>query len=348
MNAVTHNNFRANPLQVDPDVVVPEAVKRAAAAADAAQRRATGQPDPESDPTPATPPGNEPAPQPAPQAAQPQPPEPEPTPQVPDDASWENKYKAMKGHFDRVNKLNRQLVDRNQNLEGMLETMQQAPAPAPTPAATVAENLITDKEREEFGPEMLDVIGRRALEVIGQHTKPLLDEIAHLKSQVGNTQQVVTTNARERMHASLDAAMPEWKDVNNLDEFKAWLALPDPYSGVIRHKTLLAAYEQNDTPRVLAFFKGFRSELAATDPAPSLPAPPATTPAAPRPRLADFAAPGRAGASGAAPVPEDKPIITHGQIAEFYANVRKGTYSPEEKSQYENMIFAAQREGRVK
>jgi hypothetical protein len=342
---VRHNNFSANPLEIDPDVQIPEAVKRAAAAADAAQRRATGQPDPEPEP-PATPPGNEPEPPAPPPATPPKAAEPPAPPSPPDDASWENKYKSMKGHFDRANAMNRQLVDQVDNLRQLIETMQTAPpAPAATPLA-VAENLITDKEREEFGPEMLDLIGRRALEVVGQQTKPLLEEIARLKGQVGTTQQVVTKNARERMHEDLTRDMPEWKEVNNLDEFKAWLALPDPYSGVIRHSTLLAAYEQNDTPRVLAFFKGFRSELAAVDPAPSLPAPP-VTPAAPRPKLADFAAPGRAGATGAAPAPEEKPVITHGQIREFYANVRKGMYSPEEQAQHERMIFAAQREGRV-
>ena len=52
-------------------------------------------------------------------------------------------------------------------------------------------------------------------------------------------------------------------------ELHDWLRLQDKFSGAIQHELLTAAYEQNQTPQVLAFFNGFLAQEAAL--APQLP-----------------------------------------------------------------------------
>jgi hypothetical protein len=154
--------------------------------------------------------------------------------------------------------------------------------------------------------------------------------------------------ARDNMLGALDEKIPEWRDLNNDQNFLAWLRLPDPFSGAIRHDLLKAAYDQNQTARVQAFFQGFLAEEAAVAPANN--APPARPGAAPaRVPLEQFAAPGRA-KSAAANAPAEKPIITRAQVTAFYADVAAGKYRGREaeKDANEAAIFSATNEGRLR
>lgn len=63
----------------------------------------------------------------------------------------------------------------------------------------------------------------------------------------------------------LDAAVPNWREINNDPRFHQWLLLPDTYSGVIRDRLLKDAAAAANAPRVINFFKGF---LAAAGQAP--------------------------------------------------------------------------------
>ena len=376
-----HANLKGNPNPIDSEVFIPEAVRRASAAADALQRSSTGTPEPTTPagtddetikivtpPTPTPPPhvathvGNEPIEEVVAELTN-QPPATVIADADADDPnkSWEHRYKSMRGQFMRstaeINRLkhsNGELADRVHSLEQLIETMD---TPRPAAPTTVAElpkmkDLVTPEEREAFGDEMLDVMGRRALEGVRPLIEGLQAQIADLVARQNTTTVAVHRTEREKMYDLLNDKFPNWAAVNKSQEFIQWLALPNVYSGVTRMKELQAAFENNQASRVLAFFTGFASEQAVVEPetltTPS--AEPLQAPARPaKVKLEDLAAPGRARATGAQAPDDEKPIITTGQIAEFYANVRKGgVYSPEEKEQYEQLIFSAQREGRVR
>ncbi len=359
-NVTRAASLRPNPNPIDPDVKVPAAVTRAREAAEAAQAAAYPDQVPEAPPAPppsansdgiviappppapaptpsVTPPGNELTPAPTPPAP----------PAPPAEDSWEHKFNSERGRRIKLEEQIRSQGDRMLALENMLQDIKSAPtAPAPTPAPA---RLITDQEENEFGPEMLDVMGRRAKEAITPELAELRATVASLEQKLTGTQTVVKRNARAEMLGTLDDRLPEWRRVNDMPEYKTWLALPDPYSGVIRHQMLLSAFEQNDTPRVLNFFKGFVSELAATTPAgDTVIEPPAPAPA--RPSLDTLAAPGRARTPAQVNLPAEKPIITTHDVSAFYAAVRRGEYRGRETEQaaLERELFEAQREGRVR
>jgi hypothetical protein len=354
-------SLRPNPNPIDPDVKVPAAVTRAREAAEAAQRAAYPDQTPTPAPTPTTtntgdtitiapaatvtPPGNpEPTP-PAPVAPA------QPVPQATDE-TWEHRYNSERGRHNQTRTLLAQTTDRLTALEALVQDLRSAP-PAPTTPAPTAEptRLVTEQEANEFGPEMIDVMGRRAREAVSPELAELRRQMQLMEQKLTGTVTTVTRNARQDMMSTLDTRMPTWREVNMMDEFKAWLALPDPYSGAKRHAMLTSAFEQNDTPRVLNFFKGFVSELAATTPAGDLPVP--TTPAArqpDKPGLETLAAPGRARTPAQNNAPAEKQIITTADINAFYAAKAKGIYDGREAEfkQLENELFAAQREGRVR
>jgi hypothetical protein len=363
---------KGNTIPIDPDVQVPAAVRAAAAAADALQKETYPEvvvpPDPNAPPQHLTPREQEqqlklvdadpvqrlpqqvtvttephvaPTPatthEPKPKAATPAP--------ADNDETWREKYEAQLGRVRHLTGQNKELGDRIGTLETLMETMQPS---KPVPRDNVpAAKLITPQEEEDFGSEMIDVMRRAAKEV----ATPLLEEIAQLRSQVGNTSAAVTRTTRQSMLNTMAEAMPEWKDINVMDEFHAWLALPDPFSGVTRKTLLQTAYDKNETSRVLAFFRSFVSELAATTPATDqqTPVPTAEKPKPSRTTLQQLAAPGRARTAASVTPPADKPIIRTSDINALYAAKRKGLYDGREQefAQYERELEEAMREGRV-
>jgi len=253
----------------------------------------------------------------------------------------------------KLEQLLAQAHDRITALEGIIADQQHAP-PAPVPSASpapVAARLITPQEESEFGNEMLDVMGRRAREIVSPELEELRNTVRTLESKLTGTVTEVKRNARQDMLSALDASMPEWRQVNDMPEFKTWLALLDPYFGVKRHNALLSAFEKNDTPRVLNFFRGFVSELAAAAPDETLPAPiPPAAPQPAKPGLESLAAPGRARTPAQTNAPAEKQIITTADINAFYAAKARGEYNGRaaEFHALEQELFKAQREGRVR
>lgn len=342
-----------NTLVDDPSVKMPSAVLRNSERATKIHQQAYEPPagDPPADPPadPAVTPAPVVAPAPAPVA-------PAPARVVADTApagqdSWESRYIAMKGRFDKSEKQLHAQADRISSLESMLSTMQAvAPAPAPgaAPPELRADSLLTKEQREAYGDEFLDVVSRQAREAVQGDLDKRDQEIARLRAQLAGVSGSVAATSRETMLSQLDGQFPTWRVLNEDQRFLDWLALSDPYSGAIRQKLLTHAFERNNFPQVLAFFKGFLAEEAISSPAASAPAPAL----AEKPGLETFAAPGRAKSAAAAQPAgsPEKPTISRVQIAGFYADVRAGKYrdNEAEKNRLEAMIFDAQANGRVK
>lgn len=348
--------LKPNTSPIDPNVKIPAAVKAGIAKAEAAQaefvkaRNAEPPPPPEA---PLAPIVTEAAPLVAetPPAAPPVAPvAPEVTPQGNELPNWEHQFKSMKGRHDRLLPQVKELGEQVTALQRVIATMNAAPATTVAPAPA---RLVTPEEEASYGAEFLDVVARRAKEQFAPVEADLRGQIASLNSQIGKVGGSIVLDARSRMLSTFDAQLPRWHDINTDQNFLDWLALPDPYSGVIRSKLLLAAWEQNDTPRALAFFNGFLAEEAALTPAPRVPdAPPGADPVVPAGKvpLETFAAPGRAkSAAGTSPPPE-KPNISPRQISQFYVDVAGGKYRgrEDEQKRVEAAIFAAAAGGRIR
>ena len=271
-----------------------------------------------------------------------------PKPQANDDESWQNRYHAMKGRFDRQGEQIRSLTEQIQAQQRALEQAAMQPRPQPQVTSEV-KRLLTDDEVNDFGPEFLDVVGRRAEEIFMPRAQAYEQKIAQLEQQVAGVGGYVARNARQEMMEGLDQRVPGWRDVNLSDGFKAWLALPDPFTGVIRHEQLKAAWNRNATPQAEAFFKGFLAEEAATNPARGRLAPARAPNGSPRPSLEDFAAPGRAKSAATGNVPAEKPVYTRPQITKFYTDCAAGRWRgrEEERKRIDADIQLAGIEGRV-
>jgi hypothetical protein len=338
--------------KTDPNVLIPTAVRRQAEAADAAFKAMKGElptPTPESPPSDNASVANDNAPAPTEPVTPEVTPAPESDPAPTPDVNWEHRYKSMEGRYKRAEQDIRALSDQIASMQSLIGTLQARATVEPTPQELRAESLLTPEEVNEYGAEFLGVVAKKAKEELSPEVAALKKQIAMLEQRLEGTVTSNTARARRDLESTLDREVPSWREINVAPEFHSWLALPDVFSGAIRHELLTAAYEQNNTPRVLAFFRGFLAEEAALAPAPKgEPAPVGATPD--KIPLETLAAPGRAKTAAAPGAPAEKPTFTRAQISQFYADSAAGKYRGREaeKNRIEAQIFEAEREGRIR
>ena len=312
-----------------------------------------------------TPAGDPPAP-PAPPAAEtpelPAPPAPKPAPPPAandEDGTWEQRFKVLKGKYDaEVPRLHAQLRDNDATVAEMAQRMEQlqrqmqqitsVPDVTGDFSAAASGVEINDNEREEYGDELLDIVGRRALQVLLPQIAKVDAKIEELRRSLVGVSHEVTLSAHDKFLQGLDSAHNSWRTLNVDEGFKGWLAQPDPLSGILRKDLLADAVNAHSVERAVNFFRAYESEHGV-QPKPKPPAP------APRERqpetdLAAFAAPGR-GTPGSAPAPSNQlpDVWSKRDIQAFYREVNKGGYQGREAEveRIERSITAAAAAGRI-
>jgi hypothetical protein len=341
---------QANPAHSSP---LPPAIRRQAERAEALQRESTGQGGPPpslQDAPPAA--GNGPPAAEAPPASTSAPLTPEPAPGAP---SLEEQLRTTQGRLNLERERNTDLQGQIANLNRMVGELQQRtqqapPAPATTPLpAPPRGKLVTAEEEADYGKELLEVVGKRARDAVSDEIDDLKSEIKNLRGQLGQVGSRVAARDTDDLFTQLHREVPGWLEQNTNEEYIRWLQQPEPFSGIKRHDLLTRAFELNDAPRVIRFFKGFLDEAAVTSgaatPTFSSPAQPANG----RVPLETFAAPGRATPAPASAPPGSKPTYTRAQISQFFTDKAAGKWRGRETeaAQHEADIFRAGPEGRV-
>jgi len=259
--------------------------------------------------------------------------------------SWKHRYLAMQGRWQGATKTIGEMQEQMMQLGSELMHAQQArPAPPPQPQAQA--NYLTDEDVQNYGPDLLDVTQRAALQAV----QPKLQEV---EQQNAELRKRLAMEARRRLDQAVELAVPNFREIDRNPRWHRWLLGVDVLSGRVRQTLLNEAISSSSAPRVISFFKGFQNEEAATGHIE--PAPTSQQPAAPREavmNLATLAAPGRArpATGGDTSVPPDKPIYTRAQIAQLYRMHQKGAYVGREAEwQRQDLdIIAAGREGRIR
>lgn len=262
--------------------------------------------------------------------------------------------RSLQGRLEAERRNNQALTDRLANLENMLATMRVQGQGEPQPTAPTYEKLITDQEEQDYGKEMLDVVGRKAKEVYSPELHALGQRIKQLEGRLESVGTVMQRTSEEKVYDRLTDELPDWEQINVSPEFKGWLSHVDPFSGLPRQAMLTDAFSRHDADRVVRFFKGFVTEVTGTPDTPQAvrqAAPPLANGQASEqsPTLMDYAAPGRARSAPQSELPPEKPVYSQAQIAKFYADMRTGKWRGREAdaAAIERDIFQAQHEGRI-
>lgn len=244
------------------------------------------------------------------------------------------------------------MLQRVQGLEQLISTMQQ-PAPQQRQVVPPADKLVTTKDADNFGEDMVDFARR----VTREEMTPVMQALSQMQRQLEQlgtlapaVQQVATNqqaSAEEKFFAQLTASVPDWADVNDSSQFHNWLLTPDEMTGITRQTYLEDARNNLDLRRVVSVFNTWKRETGV---APSAAQPqPAAKPSNVS-RLEKQIAPGRTNAATAAPSPKAERNWSPADIAKFYEDRRTGKYKGREAeaSATERDIFQAQRDGRIR
>ncbi len=322
---------------------LPEQVLRQAREVEALEKAMNPETPPETQP-PANPENTPPQ---EPQASQVQP-APAPQPPAPsEEETWKARYLSLQGLFNaEVPKLQ----NRVRELEAQVVATQAQPKP-PAPEATPPKKLVTDKDVETYGGDLIDLIRRQASEIAQAERAGLEAEITKLRGennqlqqQLGGVAQQQTQTSRAAYEADLTKAVADWGQININPEFHQWLAVPDPLSGIQRQKLLENAYGGFDVKRTAALFNAFKAEKGMLTAQP----PVARTPPS---ELSRQIAPGtsRSAPSSSEPTGSER-VFSQEEIHRFYTDVAKGLYAgkAQEAAKIEAEIDAAVAAGRVR
>ena len=276
--------------------------------------------------------------------------------------NWENRFKALKGRYDADQRRSRETLDQyEERMRGVAQENARLKQPRPTLDQGMLP-MITDKEREDYGADLIEIMKRAAVEAVLPMLKPIAQTVGQVQARVETTENETGKQFLQRMHGSMNNEVPGWQQLNEDPNFIAWTKRNDVFSGLNRQELLQKAWYAGDSNRVAAFFRGYLAEEAAVDPAAfqarqqaygtdqgghaAGPASPGQQPA-PRVTLEALAAPGRARAAASAPV--GKPVWTAAGISSFYMDVAAGKFRGRdaERIATEADLMSAQREGRI-
>jgi hypothetical protein len=265
---------------------------------------------------------------------------PEPVNQIPAE-KWENKYHTLKGMYDaEVPRLHSQVKELNSQVQQLIADA--AAAKAQVPQENKAPSLITEQDKEAFGPDLIDLIERAAeSKIIGfrQREEQLMSEIKELKGQMGSVAERQIVSDKDRFMLALEQQVPDWEALNFDQGFLGWLQEVDPVYGVPKQVALNSAYEVLDVARVAAIFKAYKSIVAPTT----------NQKSKANQELQRQVAPTRSKAGVPDPAGlQNQRIWTDKDIAEFYDEARRGHLSDDDVVRLENEINAAVAEGRYR
>lgn len=262
---------------------------------------------------------------------------------------FEQKYRVLQGKYNaEVPRLNTQLRSLKEDLQAAMARIQQLEKPkkgATSEVKQITESLISDEEIEDYGPDFIDLVGRKAQEIANRTVADLNKKISELSEQLNGVRTTVRQTDHDRFLSQLDKRVENWRTINEDKRFLDWLDEPDVYAGTERGRLLREAYQNGDVERVAAFFNGFLKENAAvSDSAPNRPQGDTS-----KVSMNSLVAPGKQRGSTTDGARNQKRIWTEAEINQFYSDVNRGRYKkdPERKDQIERDIFSAMNEGRV-
>jgi hypothetical protein len=183
-------------------------------------------------------------------------------------------------------------------------------------------SFLTRSDVENYGSDLVDFAQRAAAHAMAPHLQNLSAENAELQRRLAR-------ESRLRLDQQVEAAIPNFREIDQDPRWHQWLLGIDPLNGRVRQQLLNDAIASGSFARVRAFFNGFlqqHQEHGAT-------AEPTSHTNTGRRRPANYG----------------KPTYTRAQIAQLYDQHRRGVYRGREAewARQEADIIAASREGRV-
>lgn len=256
--------------------------------------------------------------------------------EVPDE-TWSQRYHTLKGMYDaEVPRLHGQVRELNMQVQTLANELEVAKVQQQT--VPPSESLITEQDREAFGPDLIDLIERAAQSKANnpQRELELVQEINKLKNQLSNVQEKQVVSDKDRFLNGLAQQVPDWESLNVNQGFLDWLQQIDPVYGFPRQVALTNAYENLEVTRVANIFNAYKS-LVPTKQTKQL-----------NPELQRQVAPTRSRSTTQPGDQQNERYFSEWEIGQFYEDWRRGLLDNDEALKMEKEINIAVTNGRIR
>lgn len=250
---------------------LPKAIQRQLDEAAQIERAIAGQAVSEVEQVEAPAPSNDPAPEvvaPAPQPAVETPSQPaaEIEKRPNDDAVyWRKRFDTVQGMLNAESQQRKELSQRLDEMQRQIEQQRKPEKPR--------DPLISAKDEEAFGSDLIDLARRAAREEFGYLAGSLIADIRKelnpVREQVGKVAERQVVSEQDRFYQTLEGMVPDWEQINADTRWLEWLAEVDPLLGAPRQTALESAHGALDAQRVAALFNTWKNQFAPKQKGPS-------------------------------------------------------------------------------
>ena len=189
-----------------------------------------------------------------------------------EDATWKQRYLSLQGQYNSqvptLQQQVRQLTDSMDQLQVKLKEQKAEPQSEPEPS-----QLVTNKDVEAFGEDLVDLARRIAKEEFGRRESKYIKQIEALEGQltkaegqVGEVVQSQAKTAQDRFFENLNSTLPTWEAIQATDDCQTWLATRIPGSQATWNDALLNAAGRQDVSAVKEVFDTFFERYPAHNP----------------------------------------------------------------------------------
>lgn len=254
-------------------------------------------------------------------------PEPESTSEIHDTVA--NLQAELKKSEQRYRTLNGMIRQKDNTIRQMELLLAQLNTEQPDQTQEQAPSQDTQKDRDEFGDDLVDMVER----AIARRIEKIESRLTNAESGVRTTSEFAAQSQQDRFYAQLAQRVPDWKEIDTTPEFATWLQESKARLTLVQHA--MANYDVVGIAELFELYKAITSKGQETESRSQKPA---------RPSLEQKVAPSKSRSSNA-PAPSEKRTWTRSEIAQVYRDRRK--YSQKDFDALQRDIFAAQKEGRV-
>lgn len=255
----------------------------------------------------------------------------------PESDEWRHKYNTLKGKFDaEVPRLYQALKERDAQLQSLLSRLEQLEK---QPEQTTEEPLVTKKDEEEFGADLVSMVRRAAKEEVRVAVAAVMKEFdskfSAFLQQVNAVQTKVQMSEAERFWNRVRSLVPDWDNVDTDPDWIDFLDTSPDYTTETYRELATKAIQASQAEKVAKLVEIWRGNK---NPAPSV--------TVPNPELQRQVAPSTVKSS--TPVQPAKKIYTREEYEALYDVRNEQRYGAKRAAEMRAEADLAVAEGRVR
>jgi hypothetical protein len=165
---------------------------------------------------------------------------------------WEQKYKVLKGKYDKevpeLHRATKQLQEEMSSLKESLSTKRSEKK------ATLEEEKTTDPDIAYLAEEFPD-IHRAVAKMLAEGKNPKVEE------RLSSVETSVTQQAQDKFFKDLAEAVPDWQTIRDDERFVTWLNEVDELTDAPRFQLALLAQNNLNGKQLARFYNRFKKEV---------------------------------------------------------------------------------------